>query len=342
MKSILVLGGAGFIGVHLIRRLLAEDGVAVTAVDNLFRGRDDDALGELRRSGAVRLIEADLTDPAAVATLDGDFDEVYLLAGIVGVAYTAEMPEHVVRTNSLVVLNTLEWLRARARPAKLVFTSTSEAYAGSLDAIPGLPVPTPETVPVAIADTRAPRASYAASKILGEAAVAAYARAYRIPAAILRYHNVYGPRMGYEHVIPELSLRLMRREDPFRLYGPEQTRAFCYVTDAVAATVAAMAAASPEAEIFHIGNDAEEIRIEALLKKLVAIADFRPRAIEPVPAPAGSPARRCPDITKARRMLGYAPDVGLDEGLRRTFDWYRAHHPDGLKPPQSRRDHRRK
>ena len=331
VKKILVLGGAGFIGVHLIRRLLADGEVGVTACDNLFRGRDDEDLRELRQSGTINFIECDLAEPAAFAGLGGDYDEVYLLAGIVGVAYTATIPERVVHTNSMVVLNTLEWLKER-RGTKLVFTSTSEAYAGSLEAVPDLPVPTPEDVPLAVTDILNPRFSYAASKIMGEAAVAAYSRAFGIPAVILRYHNVYGPRMGYEHVIPELSLRIVRRENPFRLYGAEQRRAFCHVSDAVEATVAAMAAAAPEPEIFHIGNDEDEIRMDHLLERLLEIDGFRPNEMDHVPAPAGSPARRCPDITKARQRLGFAPKVSLDEGLRSTFEWYRRRHPDGMKP----------
>jgi UDP-glucose 4-epimerase/UDP-glucuronate decarboxylase len=331
VKRILVLGGAGFIGLHLIRRLTAEGGVDITAVDNHFRGRDDEDLRALGDSETVRFIECDLTDRATYHTLGGNYDEVYLLAGIVGVAYTESMPEKVVHTNSMVVLNTLEWLK-ESSGAKLAFTSTSETYAGSLEALADFPIPTPEDVPLAITDILNPRFSYAASKIMGEAAVAAYARAFGIPSVIIRYHNIYGPRMGYEHVIPELSLRILRGEDPFRLYGADQRRAFCYVSDAVEATVAAMAAAASEPEIFHIGNDADEIRIDRLLDRLFDIAGFQPKEIDHVAAPHGSPSRRCPSITKARDRLGFEPRVDLDEGLLSTFDWYRGRHADGNKP----------
>lgn len=331
MKSVLVLGGAGFVGVELVAALAGRGDCEITAVDNLERGILDGAARKLFEQPGVRFLKLDLTDAAAFAGLDKDYDDIYLLAGVVGVRYTLEAPERVVRTNGLIVLNTLDWWRARGR-GRLLYASTSETYAGGLEVIDGFPIPTPETVPVCISDILNPRFSYAASKQFGEAAVNAYARSLRLPAVILRYHNVYGPRMGYEHVIPELSLRLLRREEPFILYGADQTRAFCHVADAVRGTIAAMAQASSEVEIFHMGNDDEEILIADLFERLQRHAGIRPETMTLADAPKGSPARRGPDLTKARARLGYAPEVSLDVGLGLTFDWYKAAHPDGQKP----------
>ncbi|MBW1713858.1 MAG: NAD-dependent epimerase/dehydratase family protein, partial [Deltaproteobacteria bacterium] len=227
----------------------------------------------------------------------------------------------------------LEWLKRRPGP-RLLYASTSEAYAGSCNPYSTPPIPTPEDVPLAVADIKNPRFSYAASKILAEAAVVAYAQASGVPAVIVRYHNVFGPRMGYEHVIPELSLRLLRRQEPFVLYGVDQSRAFCYVSDAVEGTIKAMTAASRAVDIFHIGNDSQEIVINDLLKRLCVVSGITPRTVDPRPAPPGSPARRCPDLSKARQVLGYEPQVGLDQGLKLTFDWYWAKHPQGLVEPR--------
>jgi UDP-glucose 4-epimerase/UDP-glucuronate decarboxylase len=310
-----LLGGAGFIGLHLARRLVA-DGYDVSIVDNFSRGRDDVELAELREHAAVEVLNGDLTDPATYAELPHGWDRIYLLAAVVGVRNVEADPARVVRVNTLAALNLTDWLLPGER---LFFASTSEVYAGGVD-LGLVPVPTNEDVPVVIADIAAPRFSYATSKLLGEAAVVHMAPAKGCSAVVGRFHNVYGPRMGADHVIPELSLRALRGEDPFVVYGSEQTRAFCYVDDAVDAMVRLM---DTEATgIVHIGNDAEETNIGDLAKLVLRTAGVSPR-ITAVPAPNGAVARRCPDLTKLRGLTGYEPTVALEEGVRRTFDWYR-------------------
>lgn len=311
----LLLGGAGFIGLHLARRLLA-DGHQVTVVDDFSRGRHDPELDALD----VRVISADLTDPASFAALPADCDHVYLLAAVVGVRNVERDPSRVVRINTLVVLNTLEWITA---PQRLFFASTSEAYAGGV-ATGVVPVPTPETVPLVVEDVTAPRFAYGISKMLGEAAVIHAGRAKNVPVVVGRFHNVYGPRMGADHVIPELSLRALRGEDPFVVYGTDQFRAFCHVDDAVEAVVRLMATDAAAGRIVHIGDDTAETNIGELAELVLKIAGHAPE-VRTEPAPPGSVARRCPDLTLLRALTGYSPGVSLDEGVRRTFDWYRTH-----------------
>jgi nucleoside-diphosphate-sugar epimerase len=309
--KVLLLGGAGFIGLHLARRLRA-DGHAVTVVDDFSRGRRDDELTELD----VDVRSADLTDPASYAAIEPGWDQVYMLAAVVGVRNVESDPARVIRVNTLALMHLLDWLRPGDR---LFFASTSEAYAGGVTT--GLvPVPTAENVPLVIEDVASPRYTYAISKTLGEAAVIHTARAKGFEAVIGRFHNVYGPRMGADHVIPELSLRAARGEDPFRLYGADQSRAFCYVDDAVEAVVRLMAEPRATGRIVHIGNDAET-NIGDLAKLVLRIAGVSP-AIDDVPAPAGSVARRCPDLTLLRELTGYEPRVALEEGVRRTYAWY--------------------
>ncbi|MET8759081.1 NAD-dependent epimerase/dehydratase family protein [Lentzea sp. NPDC004782] len=310
----LLLGGAGFIGLHLARRLLA-DGHDVTVVDDFSRGRRDPELDALD----VPVISADLTDPASFAALPRDCDQVHLLAAVVGVRNVERDPARVVRINTLVVLNTLDWITA---PQRLFFASTSETYAGGVS-MGVVPVPTPETVPLVVEDVTAPRFAYAVSKMLGEAAVVHAGRAKGVPVVVGRFHNVYGPRMGADHVIPELSLRALRREDPFVVYGIDQHRAFCYVDDAVEAVVRLTGTDAAAGRIVHIGDDTAETNIGELAELVLRIAGHAP-VVEKEPAPQGSVARRCPDLTLLRDLTGYAPRTSLDEGVRRTFDWYRA------------------
>lgn len=313
MKT-LILGGAGFIGVHLTRRLQAA-GHQVTIVDDFSRGRSDPELAAL----GVPVRHADLTDPASYAGLPLGWDQVYMLAAVVGVRNVEKDPARVVRVNTLALMHLLDWLDPGQR---LFFASTSEVYAGGVSH--GLvPVPTPETVPVMVEDVTAPRFAYAISKLLGEAAVIHTARARGIPYVIGRFHNVYGARMGADHVIPELLLRAMRREDPYRIYGTGQSRAFCHVDDATEAMARLMTTDAAMGEIVHIGDDTET-NIGDLGKLILRMTGFHAE-LESRPAPPGSVARRCPDLTKLRALTGYEPTVSLEEGVRRTFEWYRTH-----------------
>jgi nucleoside-diphosphate-sugar epimerase len=312
--KVLILGGAGFIGVHLTRRLQAC-GHEITIVDDFSRGRGDPELAAL----GVPVLHADLTDPASYESLPRGWDHVYMLAAVVGVRNVENDPARVIRVNTLALLHLLDWLRPTER---LFFASTSEAYAGGVSR--GLvPVPTPETVPLVVEDVAAPRFAYGISKLLGEAAVIHTACAKGVPYVIGRFHNVYGARMGADHVIPELLLRAMRREDPFRVYGMEQSRAFCHVDDATEAMSRLMTTDTAIGEVVHIGNDTET-NIGDLGKLVLGIVDFHPE-LESRPAPPGSVARRCPDLTKLRALTGYEPTVSLEEGVRRTFEWYHAH-----------------
>ena len=322
MAKALILGGAGFIGYHLAARLVSE-GHAVTLVDDLSRGRRDREVEALCLRPGVALAQADLTRHDALAGLPRRWDQVYMLAAVVGVRNVETDPARVVRVNTLSLMHLLDWLGPES--GVLFFASTSETYAGGVSA--GLvPTPTPEDVPLSVPDVAAPRFAYAASKILGEAAVIHTARARGLRAVIGRFHNVYGPRMGADHVIPELSLRALRREDPFRVYGADQRRAFCHVSDAVEAMLRIMGLEAAWGQVINIGNDTEETRIEDLARLVLREAGFEPQ-LDRVPAPAGSVARRCPDIGRLRALTGFVPKVSLEAGVRETFAWYRHEHP---------------
>lgn len=319
MKKVLLLGGAGFIGLNIARRLADRGDCDITIADNLFRGKLDDQLSALIDNHGVKLVTADFTDPGAYDQLDGDYDNVYLLASVVGVKYTEEIPHELIRINSMLIMNTLEWLR-RSECRKLLFTSTSECYAGTIEAF-GYDVPTPETVPLCVEDIGHPRFTYAVTKMLGESACLNYARQLGFDCSIVRYHNVYGPRMGFKHVIPQVTQRFLAGEDPFMIYGFDQTRSFNFIDDAVTGTILAMEHENSNGEIFHIG-DMTEITIEELCRFIGGLLDFKGEFVTGE-SHSGSVSRRCPDIGKARSRLGYEPAVGWQQGVEQTVNWYR-------------------
>ena len=318
-RRILITGGAGFVGYHLAQALSQEHADEVTLLDNLSRGVQDDELSALTERPNVTLVIGDLREVGVWDELEGSYDEVYHLAAVIGVRKVVEHPAEVIRTNALSTLHLLDWL-VDGGGSKVLFSSTSEAYAWTQH-FHELPVPTPEDVPLSLTDLADTRSSYAGSKIFGELAVTHYCRAHGTPFAIVRYHNVYGPRMGNEHVIPELYERARSGEDPLTVYSVEHHRAFCYVSDAVTATVAAMREPAAEGWTINVGNDREEVPIGELAERLLRVAGIE-KTISAQKAASDPVKRRCPDLTRARELLGYEPRVMLDDGLERTLAWY--------------------
>jgi nucleoside-diphosphate-sugar epimerase len=329
MKKILITGGAGFIGFHLASRLLRDTETNVVLIDNLQRGRMDDELKALLAAYADRaaFIAADLTDPNAYKMLDRDFDHVYHLAAVNGTKHFYAIPDEVLRINVLSLVYLLEWIKSSEKKSKLMFTSSNEAYAGALESFDQLRIPTPEHAPLVISDTYNPRWTYAGTKLIGEQFVIHYAQQHRFPAVIVRPHNFYGPRAGFDHVIPEFSHRIHAKVDPFPIYGADETRTFCYITDAVKAMQMLMDSPATDAspiETVHIGAT-DEVTMRELADALFAAAGWRPETIEVKPSPPGSVKRRLANIEKIQRLIGWVPETRLADGLRETFAWYATH-----------------
>ncbi|MEM6884974.1 MAG: SDR family NAD(P)-dependent oxidoreductase [Verrucomicrobiota bacterium] len=318
MKKILITGGAGFIGFHLLKRLRQED-AEIVLCDNLSRGVVDAELNEILESPNVSLIEADLTKKEEVEKLGTGFDEVFHLAAILGVENVLRHPDEVMRVNVTATMNILDWC-SNGGGKKLFFSSTSEAYAWT-KLFHEIPVPTPETVPLSLTDLKNPRASYAGSKVFGELATCQYGEMRDMEYVIVRYHNVYGPRMGLDHVIPQLHQRLIQGERPLKVRSTHHMRAFCYVDDAVDLSLNIMRQSAASGEIFNIGNDTEEISIGDLASKIIKLSELEAE-MDSVEAENDPIQRRCPDMSKARKILDYAPRFSLDEGLQETIAWY--------------------
>ena len=319
MKKVLIIGGGGFIGSNITRFLIDHRDYNVDVIDNFSRSSSGTSplLEECRDSGRLKIYNADLTVLGNFDQLDRDYDYVFMLAAMVGVDKVNAVPHEVIRVNSMLVLNTLEWLKA-SKCGRVVYSSTSETYAGTIEAF-GYEVPTNETVPLTIEDVSHPRFTYAITKMLGESGFINYARQGYFDTVVVRYHNVYGPNMGFRHVIPHLVERFQKNESPFLIYGHDQTRAFNYIDDAVLGTVLAVEKGSNK-EIYHIG-DSDEISIETLTRFVGELLQYE-GDYEFAPTFPGSVSRRCPDITKAINDLDYVPGVNWKEGVKTTINWY--------------------
>ena len=238
IKKCLVLGGAGFIGMNIVNKLSIKENYNITIADNFSRGKKDEYLNSLIKKINIKLISSDFTDPCSFDKLDTDYDYVYMLASVVGVEYTQKIPNEIIRINTALIFNTLEWIK-NTDCKKILFTSTSECYAGTIEAF-NYKIPTDETVPLSIKDITHPRFTYAVTKMLGESGFINYSKIYGFESTIIRYHNVYGPRMGFKHVIPQVVQRFLKKEEPFKVFGYNQTRSFNYIDDAVLGTIGAM------------------------------------------------------------------------------------------------------
>jgi UDP-glucose 4-epimerase len=332
MKKVIILGGAGFIGINIAKYLLENKDYHITIADNLSRGKMDEYLLDIIDHENVSFIEADFTNSESYLNLDTDYDYCYMLASVVGVNNTLKIPGEIIRINTSLILNTLEWLK-NGDIKNVVFTSTSENYAGTIDKF-GYAIPTPEDIPLTIVDIAHPRYTYAVTKMLGESGFLNYAKSYNFNCTIVRYHNVIGPRMGFKHVIPHLAERFIaNNENPFLVYGHDQTRSFCDIKDAVKGTVLAIESDKSNGQIYHIGSP-DEISIDDLIKEAGKFFNYRGE-YKNAPTFPGSTSRRCPDISKAKNELGYLPSVNWKESLTKTLEWYKEFFESGNKAFES-------
>ena len=318
---VVVTGGGGSIGAYLVRRLVRE-GWDVAVIDTMVRG-DAGRLAEI--ADDIELFTCDVRDQEALEGAFAGAEVVIHLAAINGTENFYKRPELVLDVGLRGVLAVVNAGRNAGVP-DLIVASSAEVYQ-----TPSV-VPTPETIPLVLPNSLNPRYSYGGSKIATELIAFHYAHDHYRKVQVFRPHNVYGPDMGYKHVIPQFIDRAAAARDatsggpvPFEIQGDgSQTRAFCYVDDVVDG-VLTMYEKGGHREIFHIGND-EEVSIRDLAIRVSTLIGVGVE-IRPTEAPVGATQRRCPDIGKMRR-LGYRPAVNLDEGLKRTAAWYLEHRSD--------------
>lgn len=310
MANYLVTGSAGFIGAR-VAEMLIEQGHTVRGVDNLNDAYDvrmkEYRLRHLQTLPGFSFLKLDISDRAAVEALPA-FEAVINLAARAGVRASVENPWIFVETNVLGTLNLLELCR-RKGIRKFILASTSSIYGANA------PLPTPET-----ADSDHPLQSYAASKKSAEVLCHSYHALYGIDVTVLRYFTVYGPAGR-----PDMSMfrftKWIREGQAVQVYGDgDQSRGFTYVDDIAHGTIAGLKPLGYE--IINLGGH-EVIRINALVGLLEELIGKKAVVEHLPPNPADMLANQA-DVSKARRLLGWKPRVGLTEGVQTLVDWYNA------------------
>lgn len=305
----LITGGAGFIGSHLCERLVPLS-QAVVAVDNYRTGRAEN-IDHLLANTNFQALTHDVTEPLEVA-----FDQVYNLACPASPAHYQSDPIGTLRTS---VLGTLTMLRlAERHRATALQASTSEVY--------GDPQQHPQTEEYwGHTNPIGPRACYNEGKRCAETLFFDFHRERGVPIKVARIFNTYGPRMALNdgRVVSNFIVRALRAL-PITIHGDgEQTRSFCYVDDLVGGLVRLMASPAHVTGPINLG-DTREVPIRELAEMVIRLTGSRSTIVHAQQA-QDDPARRRPDITKARQMLGWTPSTSLEVGLERTIEYF-----DGL------------
>ncbi len=303
--NVLITGGAGFVGSHLIDRFISKQ-YNVTVIDNLLTGSKKN-LEPFLENDNFTFIDFDVQNHIEISQ---DLDYVLHLASAASPKAYTQHPINTLKAGSIGTINTLGL--AKAKGAKYLLTSTSEVYGDPQIS------PQPETYWGNV-NPNGVRSMYDEAKRFAEAAVASYNRIYNLDTRIVRLFNTYGPKMKINdgRVVTNFISQAISGED-ITIYGNgDQTRSFCFVDDTVLGIIKAME--SDSSEVFNIGNP-NEITILQLAEKVISLTNSK-SSIKFVELPEDDPMQRKPDITKANKKLNWFPEVSLEDGLMKTIEW---------------------
>ena len=306
--NILITGGAGFIGSHLVEKFLSI-GEKVIVVDNLLTGAIDN-LSLFNDNPNFIFMNHDVQHHLDI---EMELDYVLHLASAASPKAYTEHPINTLKAGSSGTINTLGL--AKAKKAKYLLTSTSEIY--------GNPKVSPQSETYwGNVNPNGPRSMYDEAKRFSEAAVSSYNRIYNLNTRIVRLFNTYGPKMKIDdgRVVTNFIFQALNGED-ITIYGKgDQTRSFCYVEDTLSGIIKAMD--SESSEVFNIGNP-NEITIKKLAEIIIKLTNSN-SSLKFLELPEDDPMQRKPDISKAEEFLNWSPKIPLEEGLLKTIDWVKS------------------
>ena len=304
-KKYLITGGLGFIGKAITLSLLSKNNIVVIA-DNNFRQKKIDL-----QHKNLYVHKVDVRIKNQLKKISKDIDSVIHLAFINGTNFFYEKPELVLDVGIKGIINLIEVCKENLIK-EFFLASSSEVYQNAPY------IPTDEKVPLSIPDPHNPRYSYATGKLISE--IMLLNSSFFERSVIFRPHNIYGPNMGYNHVIPEIILKIFKSNKKLKIQGKGlNSRSFCYIDDFISAFNLILNKGKHK-NIYNIGTQ-DEVKIIRLIKKLIKISNKKV-TIKNTKEKLGSPSKRCPDIRKISK-LGFKPQINLDVGLKTTFEWYR-------------------
>ena len=310
MRTILVTGGAGFLGSHLCKSLLERNGNKIICIDNFFTGQIDN-LGALESNPNFKIVAHDITEPL-IGKISEHVDEIYNLACPASPIHYQFDPIETIKANTIGVVNVLEF--ARVNGAKILQASTSEIYGD------------PEVHPQVESyrgnvNTLGPRACYDEGKRVAETLFMDYHRKYNLDIRLVRIFNTYGPNMARNdgRVVSNFIIQALKNE-PITIYGDgNQTRSFCYVSDLVEGLYSTMNC--EDIMPINLGNP-DEFTIKELAEKVVEMTGSTSEIVYH-DLPVDDPKQRQPNIDRANSVLNWSPKIKLDEGLKKTISYFK-------------------
>lgn len=311
-KHVLVTGGAGFIGSHLVDRIIQEEPSSISVVDNFFLGKEENLDQAAQARPDMEVFRLDASDLAAMRDLveKQKVDVVFNLA-VIPLPTSLEYPVWTVNTNIGIALTFCELARTRCIET-LIHCSSSEAYGSA------------ETIPMNEDHPAHPKTPYAASKLAGDELVLSYVRTFDIDAAIVRPFNNYGPRQNpgrYAGIIP-IVVRKLKRNEPIEIFGDgEQTRDYIFVKETAEGFIKTYQHQEARGQALNLATG-KEITINQLVAKMLKILGKPDHPIVHVEERMGDVRRHCGGIGLARNLIGFSPSVIPEQGLLETAEWY--------------------